>query len=57
MLFFTAVATLLIVYVIYAVTKGEIYGLGVINRDDSPRAFWNLAITYGLLGLVLLVFA
>lgn len=57
MLFFTAVATLLIVYVIYAVTKGEIYGLRLISRDDSPRAFWNLAIIYGLLGLALLAFA
>lgn len=56
MLFFTAVATLLIVYVIYAITKGEVYGLGLINRDDSPRAFWNHAVLYGLTGVALLAF-
>lgn len=56
MLFFTAVATLLIVYVIYAITKGEVYGLGLINRDDSPRAFWNHVILYGLTGVALLAF-
>jgi hypothetical protein len=54
MLFLTAVATLLIVYVIYAITTGEIYGPGRISREDSPRVFWKITILYGLAGLILL---
>ncbi|MDQ2076940.1 hypothetical protein [Marinimicrobium sp. ABcell2] len=57
MLFLTAVATLLIVYVIYAVAKGEIYGPGRVVREDSPRVFWKIVILYSLSGLILLTLA
>lgn len=54
MLFFTTLATLLIVYVIYAITKGEIRAPGQIVREDSPQAFWTVTLIYMAVGLFLL---
>lgn len=57
-MFLTALATLLIVYVIYAVTKGEVRGLSrLVDREASPDAFWRLITLYGLIGIILLAVA
>src|SRR5690606_27721366 len=57
MLLLTALATLLIVYVIYAVTIGQVYGRGLVEKEDSPQAFWTLTLIYAAVGLILLALA
>lgn len=39
MLLLVAIATLLIVYAIYAFTKGEVRGFRLIERDEAPTPF------------------
>lgn len=55
MLFLTALATMLIVYVIYAIAKGEVYARGSVGRDDSPQAFWTAILFYMAIGVALLI--
>lgn len=57
MLLLVAIATLLIVYVIYAFTKGEVRGFRLIEKDQAPQAFWTLLLIYATVGLVLLALA
>ncbi len=57
MLLLVAIATLLIVYVIYAFTKGEVRGLSLIEKDQESKAFWTLLLSYAIIGLVLLTLA
>lgn len=57
MLLLVAIATLLIVYVIYAYAKGEVRGFRLIQKDEAPQAFWMLILLYATVGLVMLALA
>ena len=56
---FKLLGVLLLVYVGYAIWRGEVFAKsgawGTIHvRDASPHAFWGVIIVYSLLGLALL---
>lgn len=57
MLLLVTIATLLIVYVIYACTKGQVRGFRLIEKDEAPQAFWVLILIYATVGLMLLALA
>jgi hypothetical protein len=61
MLLFTFIGTLLIIYVIYAIARGEVYAKSRawgkrIYRDDAPREFWTVIFIYTALSIALLAF-
>ena len=58
---FTFLGTLLIIYVIYAVTKGEVYAKSGawgkrIYLEESPGEFWTAIVIYSVLSMLLLMF-
>lgn len=57
MLLLVAIATLLIVYAVYAFAKGEVRGFRLIEKEEAPEAFWTLILIYATVGLVLLTLA
>lgn len=61
MLLFTFLGTLLIIYVIYSIARGEVYAKSRawgkrIYREDTPREFWVVITIYTALSIFLLMF-
>jgi hypothetical protein len=56
---FKALGLLVLVYTIYAGTKGEVLAKSgvwgrIVTRAGSPRYFWAVIVIYAVLGVVLL---
>jgi hypothetical protein len=56
---FKLLGVLVIVYTIYAGTRGEVFAKSgpwgrLVSRDASPRYFWTIIVIYTGLGIALL---
>jgi hypothetical protein len=56
---FKLLGVLVLVYTVYAATKGEVFAKSgpwgrLVSRGASPRYFWAVIVIYALLGTALL---
>jgi hypothetical protein len=56
---FKLLGCLLVLYVVYAASEGEVYAKSgvwgrTLSRTDSPRSFWTVIVIYAALALALI---